>query len=234
MTSTSGSARSAQASSAADGRPPPPAARSRGGCAGGGGRPAVQDQPGEHDRGRRADVADGEDHDEHADAGLRGEQDREGDGHPGDRPRAARLAPGQQQGQRHDDRVGQRGGDVRGVQVQPEQPDEQRDLRQLGGDERDVGDVPAGQEQVPVGQVAGHQQDVGLVGVLRVGPRQAQVRGEQGREDQQEGRRPGPPPGRAGRRGAAGHRVARAGAGGPPGFRDGTMHYLEPPIGPFT
>ncbi len=195
------------------------------------GRAAVQDQPGEHDRGRRADVADGEDHHEDADTRLRGEQDREGDGHPRDRRGTARPAPGQQQGDRHHDGVGEGGGDVRRVQVQAEEPDEQGDLRQLGGDERDVGDVPAGQVQVAVGQVAGHQQDVGLVGVLRVGLRQAQVRGEQGREDQQEGRRPGPPPG--GSRWPW-PRVGGHGAGAPFGFRDGTMHYLEQPIGSFT
>jgi hypothetical protein len=86
---------------------------------------------------------------------------------------------GQQHGDRDHDRVGQRRGDVRGVQVQPEQPDEDRDLRQLGRDERHVGGVPTRQVQVAVQHVVGHQQDVGLVGVLHVGLRHVQVRVEE-------------------------------------------------------
>jgi hypothetical protein len=76
-------------------------------------------------------VADGEDRHEDAGARLRCEHDRQRDAHHGDRPRFARPALGEQEGERHYDGVGQRGGDVRGLQVQAEELDEQGDLGQF-------------------------------------------------------------------------------------------------------
>ncbi len=169
----------------------------------------VEDEPGEHHRGRGADVADGEDEDEDADAGLGREHDREHQGHPRDRLRAVGPALGEQHGDRDHGGVGDRRRDVGRVQVQAEHPDEKRDLRQFGGDERHVGDVPAGQVHVAVQHVVGHQQDVGLVRVLRVGLGQVQVRVEEHDDDQQEDGRARPPPGPAGRPGAQKSRALR-------------------------
>jgi hypothetical protein len=47
-----------------------------------------------------------------------------------------------------------------GVGVQPEQAYQQEILRQLGGDERDVGQVPAVQQHVAVQHVPRHEQVV--------------------------------------------------------------------------
>ena len=192
----------------------------------------VEDQPGEHHRGRGADVADREDEDEDADAGLRREHDGEHQGHPHDRLRAAGPALGQQHGDRDHGRVGDRRRDVGRVQVQPEHPDEQRDLRQLGGDERHVGGVPARQVHVAVQHVVGHQQDVGLVGVLHVGLRQVQVGVEEHHYDQQEDGCARPPPGpvRIRARRSHGRRVILDTARQLVRSRRRARHYSRPPF----
>lgn len=156
-----------------------------------GGRPpgasTVDDQPGEHERDRGTDMPHGQEQDEDPDPELGREHD--GDGQQGPRPGPwPGYAPGQQGGDEHDERVGHRRGDVRGVGVQADQAFQQRVLRQFGRVERDVRQVPAVQQDVAVQHVRGHEQDVRLVGILRVGTGHHEVRDEEQDSGQREGR----------------------------------------------
>ena len=148
-------------------------------------RAPVDDQPGQQERHGGADVPEGQQQDEDADAELGGEHEARRQQHPGAALAAGYPAPGQQRREDHDQGVRHRRRDVSGVRVQPEQPHQQGVLGQLGGDERDVGQVPAVQQHVAVQHVPGHQQVVGLVGILRVGPGHPQV----GEEEQRDGQR---------------------------------------------
>ena len=196
-TSTSGSATSTQVSSSPTRRDSPRGVRAGGhggmGPPDGGfrrlpGQP-VDDQPGQQERHGGADVAEGQQQDEDADAELGGEHEAGRQQHPRRGLAAGFLAladaaTGQQHGEHDDERVGHRRRDVGGVGVQPEQTLQHEVLRQLGGDERDVGQVPAVQQHIAVQHVPRHQQVVRLVGVLRVRAGHLQVRDEEQRHGQ--------------------------------------------------
>jgi hypothetical protein len=108
-------------------------------------------------------VADGQDQGEDADAELRRQHDPGRDQHPGHRPPIGDASPGQQHGQQYRQRVGHRRRDVGRVGVHAEEDLQQGVLRQLGGVERHVGQVPAMQQQVAVQHVRRREQDVRLI-----------------------------------------------------------------------
>ena len=154
-------------------------------------REPVDDQPGQQEGHGRADVSEGQQQDEDADAELGSEHEAGRQQHPRRGLAAGCLAladpvpggraAGQQHGEHDDERVGHRRRDVGGVGVQPEQTLQHEVLRQLGGDERDVGQVPAVQQHIAVQHVPRHQQVVRLVGVLRIRAGHLQVRDEKQR-----------------------------------------------------
>ena len=202
----------------------------------------VDDQPGQHERHGRADVAERQQQDEDADAELWGEHEASRQQHPqpgfttGYLARAD-AAAGQQHGEHDHERVGHRRRDVGGVGVQPEETFQREVLRQFGGVERDVRQVPAVQQHISVQHVPGHQQVVRLVGVLRVRAGHLQVRdekqrhGQHGRRggEQAAGRHPAGRPGRlrrlgvtAGCRGGQRGRPLRR-----PASRHGSHHVLR-------
>ena len=163
----------------------------------------VDDQPDQHEGHCGADVPKGQQQDEDADAELGGEHEAGRQQHPrhglaaGCRALAG-AAAGQQHGEHDHERVGHRRRDVGGVDVQPEETFQHEVLRQLGGDERDVRQVPAVQQHIAVQHVPCHQQVVRLVGVLRVRAGHLQVRDEKQRH------------------GEYGRRGSEQAAGGPP------------------
>ena len=108
----------------------------------------VNDQPGQHERHGRADVPEGQEQDEDADAELGGEHEKRGQQHPRDSPTAGHRAlsgrvprggaPGQQHREDHDEGVRHGRRDVGGVGVQPEEALQEQVLRQFSSDKRDV------------------------------------------------------------------------------------------------
>ena len=203
-------------------------------------REPVDDQPGQQEGHRRADVSERQQQDEDADAELGREHEAGRQQHPRRGFTAGYLAlsdtaAGQQHGEHDDERVGHRRRDVGGVGVQPEQMLQQEVLRQLGGDEGDVGQVPAVQQHIAMQHVPRHQQVVRLVRVLRIRAGHLQVRdekqphGEHGRRggEQAAGNRPA---GRSGRVHGPGVPAGRGGSrqrGGPlrrPAPRHGSHH----------
>ena len=158
------------------------------------GRARSRKQPDEQDGNRGPDVTDAQQQGGDTGAELRRQHDPGGDRHPDHRGPAGEAAAGHQDGEQHGQRVGHRRGDVRGVRVDAEEDLQQGVLRQLSGIEGHVGQVPAVQQQVAVQHVRRGEQDVGLVGVLRLGPRQPEVDGEQGGREHCPGRSLQPAP----------------------------------------
>ena len=172
----------------------------------------IHDQPGQHQRNRGADVAEGQQQDEDPDAELGSEHQAGRQQHP--RPCLPRghlpVGPlGEQHGEHDHERVGHRRGDVGGVRMEAEETFEYGVLRQLGGHERDIRQIPAVQQHIPVQHVPRHQQVVRLVGILRVGAGYLQV-GDEKQDHTQHGR------------GAEEH--AAAGPPGRPASRHGSHH----------